>query len=155
MFKKIFTLNNILTVVLFAIVFYFAKPGDKAFSDIVTFISIATGFSITSLSIIATSPFSRNLYLKEDKNDRSKTLLHVLVGNFKNSIFYFTFTVSLILLYKHFDILTYIVCVKTYSLDIIKIFSSFIWYFTILSIVRFIYLVNIFGQFVLQSARQK
>lgn len=87
MLKKIFSLNNILTIALFAIVILFAKPGDKAFSDIVTFISIATGFSITSLSIIATSTFSKNLYQKEDSKDRSKTLLHVLVGNFKNSIF--------------------------------------------------------------------
>src|SRR5690606_3383428 len=124
MLKKIFSLNNILTVALFAIVILFAKPGDKAFSDIVTFISIATGFSITSLSIIATSSFSKNLYLKEDIKDRSKTLLHVLVGNFKNSIFYFTFTVCLILLYKHFDLTTYIVYIRTLSFDVIKIFQG-------------------------------
>lgn len=154
MLKKIFSLNNVLTIALFVIVILFAKLGDKAFSDIVTFISIATGFSITSLSIIATSSFSKNLYKKEDTKDRSKTLLHVLVGNFKNSIFYFTFTVCLILLYKHFDITTYTIYIRTQSFDIIKIFTSLIWYFTVLSIVRFVYLVNIFGQFVLQSARQ-
>lgn len=154
MIKKLFSFNNIISVAAFALVMVFAQPSDKAFSDIVTFISIATGFSITSLSIIATSSFSRNLYLKENPKDRSQTLLHVLVGNFKNSIFFFTFTISLILLYKYIDLCHYYFSIRTYSFDLIKLFASCIWYFTILSIVRFLFLVNIFGQFVLQSARQ-
>ncbi|MBF9254642.1 hypothetical protein I2I11_15160 [Pontibacter sp. 172403-2] len=154
MLKKLITLNNILSVAAFAIVMIFAKPSDKAFSDIVTFISIAAGFSITSLSIIATSTFSKNLYLKENPKNRSQTLLHVLVGNFKNSIFFFTFTVCLILIYKYIDFPNYTISIRTYSFDLIKLFSGFIWYFTILSMVRFVLLVNIFGQFVLQTAKQ-
>src|SRR3989339_122143 len=134
MIKKIFSFNTIISIALFAIVMIFANPSDKAFSDIVTFISIATGFSITSLSIIAISNFSKNLYLKEDSKDNSKTLLHVLVGNFKNSIYFFTFTVSLILLYKYFDLTCYIIVVREIKMDIIKTFSSIIWYFTILAI---------------------
>ena len=68
--KKLFNFNNILSIVVFAVVMIFANPSDKAFSDIVTFISIAAGFSITSLSIIATSNFSRNFKLlyKSDIN---------------------------------------------------------------------------------------
>lgn len=154
MLKKIFSLNKFLSFALFVIVMIFANPNDKAFSDIVTFISIAAGFSITSLSIIATSTFSRNLYLKENPKDRSQTLLHVLVGNFKNSIFFFTFTVCLILFYKQIDLLSYPVCISTHSFDLVKIFASCIWYFTVLSIVRFVFLVNIWGKFVLQTARQ-
>jgi len=153
MIKKIFSFNTIISIALFAIVMIFANPSDKAFSDIVTFISIATGFSITSLSIIAISNFSKNLYLKEDSKDNSKTLLHVLVGNFKNSIYFFTFTVSLILLYKYFDLTCYIIVVREIKMDIIKTFSSIIWYFTILAIIRFIILVKIFTQFVLQTAK--
>jgi hypothetical protein len=154
MLKKLITSNNILSVASFALVMIFANPSDNAFSDIVTFISIAAGFSITSLSIIATSSFSKYLYQKENPKDRSQTLLHVLVGNFKKSIYFFTFTVCLILLYKYIDLCSYTICIRTYSFDLIKLFASCIWYFTILSIVRFVYLVNILGKFVLQSARQ-
>ena len=154
MLKKLFTFNNIISIASFAIAIKFAKQSDKAFSDIVTFISIAAGFSITSLSIIATSSFSKSLYLKENSKNRSQTLLHVLVGNFKNSLFFFTFTICLILIYKYIDLCNYAIFIKTYSFDLIKIFSGCIWYFTFLSIVRFIILVNIFGRFVLQSARQ-
>lgn len=154
MIKKLLTFNNILSIVTFTIVMVFSKASDKAFSDIVTFISIATGFSITSLSIIATSNFSKNLYKLENPKDNSKTLLHVLVGNFKNSIFFFTFTISIILIYKYIDIEHLYFCIMEHNFDLIKIFSSIIWYFTLLSIVRFIILVNIFGKFVLQTAKQ-
>lgn len=153
MIKKLFNLNNILSIVVFTVVVIFANPTDKAFSDIVTFISITTGFSITSLSIIATSNFSRNLYLKEDNKDHSKTLLHKLVGNFKNSIYFFSFTVCLILLYKYFDKPHYTILIREMEFDLIQIFASIIWYFTILSIVRFLILVNMFAQFVIQTAK--
>ena len=152
--KKLFSFNNILAISTFIIVVWFANPNDKAFSDIVTFISIATGFSITSLSIIATSNFSRNLYLQENPKKRSETLLHVLVSNFKNSIFFFTFTVCSILLYKYVDKQTFPISLWKWNFDLIKVFASCIWYFTVLSVVRFIILVNIFGKFVLQTARQ-
>jgi len=107
MIKKILKPNNIFSLVLFIVLMLFVKPGDKVFSDIVTFISIGCGFSITSLSIIATSSFSRKLYLTQDPKDNSRTLLHILVGNFKDSIFYFTTTVCLILVYKYIDCASY------------------------------------------------
>lgn len=46
----------------------------KAFDYIITFLSIATGFNVTALSIVANSQFSSRLYAIEAKDDNSKTL---------------------------------------------------------------------------------
>lgn len=153
MIKKILKTNNIFSFGLFIVLLIFVKPGDKVFSDIVTFISIGCGFSITSLSIIATSPFSRKLYLTQDPKDNSRTLLHILVGHFKNSIFYFTTTVCLILIYKYVDCAGYTKDIWMFKINFIKCFAGLIWYFTIQSVIRFVFLVNAFANFVLQTAK--
>tara|TARA_Y100000385_G_scaffold142830_1_gene148145 strand:+ start:1771 stop:2034 length:264 start_codon:yes stop_codon:yes gene_type:complete len=45
---------------------------DKAFGIISDFLAIMTGFTITALSIIATSKFSSELYGIEDEKDNYK-----------------------------------------------------------------------------------
>jgi len=150
MTKKI--INNSISLLLFIIIYFYAIPNDKAFSDIVTFISISTGFCVTALSIIATSDFSKSLYQKEVKGDNSKTLLHQLVGSFKYSVFIFTATICIILLYKLIDPKTCILHILNKPFDWVKIFVSFIWYLTSVSIIRFIILVKLFAQFVIKSA---
>jgi uncharacterized protein YebE (UPF0316 family) len=69
MLKKILMiLVSLLIILLFSIKL---NLNLKAFDAIATFLSITTGFTITALSIIATSPFSKNLYNQESKKDNS------------------------------------------------------------------------------------
>lgn len=57
---------------------------SEKFSDLLSFLSIAIGFCITSLSLIATTKFSRNLYEIESGKSSNRTLLHELVEHFSN-----------------------------------------------------------------------
>jgi hypothetical protein len=127
----------------------------KAFDVIATFLSITTGFTITALSIIATSPFSKNLYNQESKNDNSKTLLHELVDNFKVSMTFFMVTISLITyinlfpekyIFEKFEIIKF-------SLSVSEFLKSTILYFSILSLISFITLFNTFSKFVVKSGK--
>jgi hypothetical protein len=143
----------IFSVFCFIFIIALNKTGDKAFSDIIAFMSIAIGFSITSLSITASSNFSKMLYLKEYAKDNSKTLLHILVDNFKASSFLFLSTICLILLYKLIDISSFTVVIKNTKFNIIVVFASIIWCLTIFSIIEFINLLSTFSKFVIKTAK--
>lgn len=126
---------------------------SSAFDIISTFLSISTGFSITALSIIATSSFSQKLYRIESIKDNSKTLLHILIGRFKTTTVIFILTIGLILIYRfspeNFDtILT--ICIYPISLSVIL--KSVIWYLTLISFASFFGLFNVFIKFILKSA---
>lgn len=151
MTKKL--LNNIVPIILFVIIILFTNSNDKAFSDIVTFVSISTGFCVTALSIIATSAFSKNLYQKEVVGDNSQTLLHQLVNSFKFSIYIFTTTVCLILIYKLIDQPVFNIKLFNKPFNLIKILSGLIWYLTCVSVIKFIALIKLFGHFVIKSAK--
>lgn len=126
---------------------------SDAFDLIAIFLSITTGFTITALSIIATSPFSKNLYLIESPKDNSKTLLHELVDRFKNSMILFILTISQIIFFNllpnnHIDIKIEVLC----TINIIDFLKSSIFYFSILSLISFILLFFTFSRFVIKSA---
>lgn len=129
---------------------------SNAFTSILTFLSIISGFSITALSIIATSDFSKELYQKESSKNNSLTLLHELIAIFRNSTLLFVFTIILILLYEFVPDLEYIVFqVPNYSLTYDKLIKGLIWYMTILSFGAFIYLLLTFSKFVIRSVSRK
>jgi hypothetical protein len=125
----------------------------SAFDTIASFLSITSGFTITALSIIATSPFSLSLYQLEDKKDNSRTLLHILVGEFRNSMYLFISTITLILIHKFFlfsqNTLFHLKC---FPISLFGISKSIIWYLTTLSIISFISLFIKFSKFVTKSA---
>lgn len=54
--------------------------------NIIVFLSIIFGFYITSLSIFVTSRYVSSLYKIADKNNKSVTLLHTLLHNFKTGL---------------------------------------------------------------------
>jgi hypothetical protein len=127
---------------------------SDAFGNIATFLSITTGFTITALSIIATSNFATHLYRIEDEKDNSKTLLHILVGKFKRSTLLFVTTIGIILFYSFLDkkpCSWEIMNVKSYNFIFPDIIKGFVWYFTILSLYNFIQLLTLFSQFVIKS----
>lgn len=128
---------------------------NKAFDVVATFLSITTGFTITALSIIATSPFSKNLYEQESKKNNSRTLLHELVYQFKISMILFITTICLIILLNLYpenyiaDTFT-IIKAKITTTEVLK---STTLYFSILSLISFFVLFNTFSKFVIKSGK--
>lgn len=129
---------------------------NNAFDIIATFLSIIIGFTITALSIIATSQFSKKLYAVESEEDNSKSLLHILVHSFKKSTVLFIGTIVLIIILKLFPesnngIYFYLFDNHYNSLEILK---TVILYFTTLSFFSFIDLFNTFSKFVIKSGSE-
>lgn len=56
---------------------------SSALDTVVTFLSVIFGFYITSLAIFVTSQYVRELYKTTDSNNKERTLLHTLLGNYK------------------------------------------------------------------------
>jgi|SRR5699024_1528707 len=134
---------------------YLYLDNSEYFSDIITFLSVTLGFSITAMSIIATSKFSKELYNKESPYNNSKTLLHILIDRFKKSIIIFLITLSSILLFfyvKKMDFIVYDFWKTEISVKSIMIGN--IWYLTILSIYHFVNVLNLFSKFIIQSSKK-
>ncbi len=62
-------------------------------SNITTFLSIVFGFYITSLAVFSSSKYVTSLYKIVDKEDSSKTLLHVLISNYKTGLMLALFSI--------------------------------------------------------------
>lgn len=152
---------KIILFVLFTILFLISSitflnfDNSDAFGNIATFLSITTGFTITALSIIATSSFANKLYQLEDENDNSKTLLHNLVGKFKSATFLFIATIAIILFFSFLDkkpCSWEIMHIKSYGYIFPDLIKGIVWYFTIISLFSFIRLLSLFAKFVIKSA---
>jgi hypothetical protein len=130
---------------------------DKAFETITIFLSITTGFTITALSIIATSKFSKQLYLIEDATDNSRTLLHTLVRQIQSASLIFVLTIGLILIYQFFPQSPgwSSFCFIGYELDLKIILHSTIWVLVIFAFYRFVKIFNMFSNFVIQAAKKE
>lgn len=150
----VFTIVSIFLILLLVTKWNF--DNDNAFSSILTFLSIIAGFSITALSIIATSDFSKELYLKESVKNNSLTLLHELIYIFKNSTLLFISTIILILLYEFLpELNNVLITIKGYEITIESLMKGFIWYLTTLCFGSFIYLLMTFSKFVIKSVSKK
>ena len=129
---------------------------SSTFGHILTFLSVTTGFTITALSIIATSNFSKDLYKKEAPDDNSKTLLHQLVAKFEKSTITFVSAIILILVFslveptnfKEWSFSNTVISLKT-------VLSGLIWFLTFRSIWLFLDLLKMFSKFVIQSAKRQ
>ena len=149
--KSLFLLLSLALIVLLLTKWNFDNA--SAFDTISSFLSITTGFTITALSIVATSPFSLSLYQLEDEKDNSKTLLHKLVDRFKNSMYLFIFTITVIMIYKFFQLSSNVLFfLRCYPISLAGICKSIIWYSTSLSIISFVNLFIVFSKFIVKSA---
>lgn len=153
--KKVgFILSSIVIIGLLCTSWNF--DNDSAYSSILTFLSIIAGFSITALSIIATSDFSKELYSKESEKNNSLTLLHELIYIFKNSTLLFITTIILILLYEFLpELKQVLITIKSCQITVAILMKGIIWYLTILCFATFIYLLTTFSKFVLKSVSKK
>lgn len=142
--------------VIFLLSTYLHFDNSATFGHILTFLSITIGFTITSLSIIATSNFSKDLYKKEAPEDNSKSLLHQLVGKFEKSTLTFASGIVLILVYSLIEPVTIKEC-SFFNTDISfkTILSGLIWFVTFWSIWLFLDLLKMFSKFVIQSAKRQ
>lgn len=146
---------SIISIVL--LITKFDYDNTKAFEYIITFLSIAAGFNITALSIIANSQFAGKLYNIEDATDNSKTLLHVLVNKFKSSIGIFLFTIALVLFYFFIEGDSKDVTAHTqhvifsYTITFPKVIKALIWFLTIVSSIKFNELIVTFSKVVIKS----
>ncbi|MEN9548620.1 MAG: hypothetical protein RIR12_1211 [Bacteroidota bacterium] len=153
--KKI-TLYILSLGIIFLFATYLHFDNSKTFENILTFLSVTIGFSITALSIIATSSFAKDLYKQEAPKDNSKTLLHQLVGKFSNATIAFALAITLILIYSFIEPIE----LKSFEfwqtkVSLKSILSGIIWYLTFLSIWLFIDLIKLFAKFVIQSAKRQ
>lgn len=124
-----------------------------AFETIATFLSITTGFTITALSIIATSSFATHLYKLENSSNNSKTLLHNLVEQFKYSTFIFVTTIIIILIFKFLPTSTQPQFhIRSYPISVSIVLKSLIWYMTAISFFYFLKLFSLFSDFVIKTA---
>jgi hypothetical protein len=130
---------------------------DKVFDEIVTFIAILVGFSITSLTIIANSQFSKHLIHLDDADNNSKSLLHNLLDKFKWSTLIFILTVAAIFIYNfigtNIQFVSHHLCGYTFSFK--GLLNAIVWYLTLWSFIKFIQLFKMIRQFVIQSAKGK
>jgi len=131
------------------------QDNSSAFDDIVTFLSIIIGFTITALSIIASSKISQELYNKELKNNNSKTLLQELVDEFKYSTFLFTFVIALVLLYQFNEDNLFSFYVGDNLIKSKSILRNLIWYLTIISFAEFGYLFRLFSKLIIKGVAKK
>lgn len=149
--KVTYTVLSILLILLFSTIWDF--DNSTAFDTVSIFLSITIGFTITALSIIANSAFSKYLYSLEDEKNNSKTLLHLLIGQFKISTVIFTITIGLILIYKFIptpgDTLF---SIKSYPISLSILIKATIWYMTLVSFIAFLQLFETFSKFVIKSA---
>ena len=63
-----------------------------------TYLSITIGFIVTSITIIASSGFSKVLYSKQDPKNNSRTLLHNLLWKFESTLILYSLPMILILI---------------------------------------------------------
>ena len=151
--KKNRFLHSIIAIIIIPSLMTFLNFNNcSAFSSILTFLSIISGFSITALSIIATSNFSKELYTKESKTNNSQTLLHELLDLFKNSTLLFITTIIIILIYQFLTNVDYtLISFYKFEISVKVILKSIIWYLTIYSFVAFINLLLNFSKFIIKS----
>lgn len=127
-----------------------SNSSDRAFSDIITLISIAIGFFITSLSILSKSPQIIKANKEYKTKGNSPSLFESLIVKFKEAIFYFILTLCIILLYKYIEPNTTIISIYIYKIDLLAKLAGIIWCLTIISIMTFVVLINFLLNFIAQ-----
>lgn len=145
-------IGSLLILMSLSTIFYFKN--EAAFAIIATFLSITTGFTITALSIIATSKLSKELYEIESQKDNSKTLLHELIESFKKATLLFILTIGLILIYNFFPCIE-LFSFSTYEITTEVILKSLIWYCTFISFYDFYKLFSVFSKFIIKSCMDR
>lgn len=128
----------------------------KLFDVIANFLSITIGFTITALSIIATSPFSRRLYQIQSDTDNGQSLLHVLIKDFKHATLIFIVTIVLIVVLYYYpdDYKGNRYNWRFLVINDINTLKSIIVFLSVMSFYKFIYLFYTFSKFVIKSSTE-
>lgn len=146
----------VLVLIFFTLFSKYDLNAHENFDWMINFISISIGFSVTALSVVATSNFSQVLY-KKQSNQNNKTLLHELVDLFKTANLLFIFNIPLIFGYSLISrewVISKTLFAYGLTLNLLHFFDSIIWSFLFLSIYYFYKLFNLFSNFVIKSAQK-
>ena len=140
----------------------FQADTSDTFEMMMGFMSIIIGFSVTALSIVATSNFSKTLYKIEDKTDNSKTLLHNLVDVFKTSTGFFIVNIISIFVYSIFSndwliktngFIPDLFELPLNKVSVANILQALIWSLLVISIFEFYHLFKLFCNYVIQNSK--
>ena len=126
---------------------YFEPTIEKRFvSSLLTVFSIFFGFYITSFAVFSTSKYLSKLYDIQDKKDNRKSLLDVLLEEFKWPTYFLLFSiVYLILIY---------VILENGILNFIYYLSYILWGIVALNIFHIFGTISIFIKITRQSAKE-
>lgn len=140
----------ILIIPIYFLIEFFNIMLFEILDDLITLLSILTGFYLTCLSIIATSNFSKILYNIEDPNDNSKTYLHNLIYSFTNSIMFSIFLIIIIV----FQMLKFniIICDVLIIRALVDSVITFL-FFTV--IIKLYSLIRLLENYIIKSASKK
>lgn len=147
--KKINITYWIIIILISIISYNYGTCETSHFNEITTIISILLGFVLTSLSIIASSSYSKKLYNKESRHNNSQTLLHDFLKKYTFLVYWLLCTLILILTYNFIDLSKINV---NPHLNINKLYISLIWATTYGSIIRFSMIFNIFAKYIIKAA---
>lgn len=135
---------------------WFDVKSSASFEMMLSFMSITIGFSVTALSLVASSSFSKVLYGKSGKSN-NKTQLHDLIDLFKQANSLFLLNIMLIFFHSWFSqdwLKSVSVSVKGVVLNLSHLFGAIVWGLLILSIIVFFELFNMFCSYIIQEAKK-
>lgn len=156
--KILLILKFILFLILNMFVLLYKIDTSEKLSDFLSFLSISIGFCLTSLTLIATTKFSKNLYERRSTVN-NKTLLHELVDKFQEAnlcFFAIIFIIfSHIVLQKTDGLFFKLIIIfdKEYSIN--TLFQSQVIFLMLIGLRSFFELISIVGQYVIQSSKSQ
>ncbi len=145
-------------ILAFTVIFsWFDVETSSSFEMMMGFMSITIGFSVTALSVVASSKFSKTLYGKQGSSN-NKTQLHDLIDLFKNANFLFLFNIAIIFIHSWFSngwLKTLGLVIKEKSWNLGHLFEGLIWAILCVSIFEFYKLFNMFCMYIIQEAQKE
>lgn len=139
------------------IISWFNVKSSASFEMMLSFMSITIGFSVTALSLVASSSFSKVLYGKAGKSN-NKTQLHDLIDLFKQANSLFLVNIMLIFLHSWFNqewLESVSFSLKVVVVNLGHLFEAIVWGLLILSVIIFFRLFNMFCSYIIQEAKKK
>ena len=143
----------VFTLISFSTYLYF-NISQNTLGIIATALSIMLGFTVTALSIIGTSKFSKELYRLETENN-SQSMLHELINLFQRNMKIYIASIGAVITYSYFfDNEIYLIDLENCKFSLNQILNGIVFTLVLLSFYKFWILIKTFGQFIIQEARR-
>jgi hypothetical protein len=153
--KRELLILSILFTLFFTAFWIFDIKANEQFEMMIGFMSITIGFSVTALSVFASSSFAKELYKRSGKSN-NKTQLHEFIDLFKSANLLFITNIALIFSHSLFSktwLEQPIVIFKENYIKPEMPFEALIWGLLTFSIYQFCQLFILFCKYIIQSAK--